>query len=231
MQRGSQDLHCFAWAAVKQASAGALSRRQGLSVSTVMQHRCSQLLRCHCLLHMYSCSKKAPLWYSRIGVVVLYYSCLELPICSVGWSRPKKASCWQNCKPIVVSASSMCMYSCCPHGQLLADSTSSTAQPDMRGPTTWHCCCVMLSGSISTARSAEFLLPRKLSQLVLQEGMELGAADDKLFGRTNSGQGSGTVGHLTNNIVTRSYYYEHAITMALIPFLNPDLYPGYCEAL
>lgn len=35
----------------------------------------------------------------------------------------------------------------------------------------------LLPGKISTARSAEFLLPRQLSELVLG-GMELGAADD-----------------------------------------------------
>lgn len=36
---------------------------------------------------------------------------------------------------------------------------------------------MLLSGKISTARSAEFLLPKQLSELVLG-GMELGAADD-----------------------------------------------------
>lgn len=48
-----------------------------------------------------------------------------------------------------------------------------------------HCCFVDLescwlsvpAGRVSTARSAEFLLPRQLSELVLG-GMELGAADD-----------------------------------------------------
>jgi len=38
-----------------------------------------------------------------------------------------------------------------------------------------HASCI--TGKISTARSAEFLLPSRLSQLVL-DGMELGAADD-----------------------------------------------------
>lgn len=42
-----------------------------------------------------------------------------------------------------------------------------------------------------------------------------------------SGQGTGTVGKLTGNIVTRADYYEHAIVMALIPFLNLELYPDY----
>lgn len=83
---------------------------------------------------------------------------------------------------------------------------------------------LLFAGRISTARSAEFLLPSAVSQLVLQ-GVELGAADDKVFNRNNSGQRSGTIGHLTGDIITRSGYYEHAFVMALIPFMNPELYP------
>lgn len=49
----------------------------------------------------------------------------------------------------------------------------------------------------------------------------------QVFGRVKSGQGSGTVGKLTGNIVTRVDYYEHAIVMALIPFMNLELYPEY----
>lgn len=48
-----------------------------------------------------------------------------------------------------------------------------------------------------------------------------------MFGRVKSGQGSGTVGKLTGNIITRVDYYEHAIVMALIPFMNLELYPEY----
>jgi non-canonical (house-cleaning) NTP pyrophosphatase len=49
----------------------------------------------------------------------------------------------------------------------------------------------------------------------------------QVFGRTQSGQGNGTVGKLTDNIVTRAAYYEHAIVMALIPFMNLKLYPEF----
>jgi non-canonical (house-cleaning) NTP pyrophosphatase len=49
----------------------------------------------------------------------------------------------------------------------------------------------------------------------------------QVFGRTKSGQGNGTVGKLTANVVTRAAYYEHAVMMALIPFMKPDLYPEY----
>lgn len=47
------------------------------------------------------------------------------------------------------------------------------------GPTNFHPGDVLVAGKVSTARSAEFLLPRPLSELVLG-GMELGAADDEV---------------------------------------------------
>lgn len=55
-------------------------------------------------------------------------------------------------------------------------------------------------------------------------GMEMGEADNKLFGRTNSKSTNGTVGVLTKDHITRQTYYEHAMTMALIPFINPELF-------
>lgn len=56
------------------------------------------------------------------------------------------------------------------------------------------------------------------------EGLELGEADDRVFGRTNSKQATGAVGLLSKDLITRQSYYEHAITLALIPFLNEELY-------
>lgn len=46
----------------------------------------------------------------------------------------------------------------------------------------------------------------------------------QVFQRHNSGHSSGTIGHLTNGVVSRRAYYEHTVTLALIPFLWPDLY-------
>lgn len=45
--------------------------------------------------------------------------------------------------------------------------------------------------------------------------------------RTKSGQGSGTIGQLTHGVLTRTLYYEHAALCALVPLLNPSLYPGW----
>jgi inosine/xanthosine triphosphatase len=78
---------------------------------------------------------------------------------------------------------------------------------------------------VGAARSASFILPRAISRLVLEQGMELGAADDTVFGTKNAKQGDGTVGHLTRNVIDRTRYYEMAVTLAMIPFLNNDLYP------
>jgi non-canonical (house-cleaning) NTP pyrophosphatase len=73
------------------------------------------------------------------------------------------------------------------------------------------------------AKTATFLLPSSLAKLI-EDGMELGHADDKVFGRVNSKQGSGTVGVLTNGLIDRSAYYEHALVLALVPWVRPDVY-------
>ena len=158
------------------------------------------------------------------------------------------------------------------------------------------------TGALSKARSASFMLPDQIVQLVRQ-GVELGDADDRVFGRVKSGQGcvggwlagwlggsssklswlllwrrcgwplcclaaaaliswpaaaprasallsqpwrtrpvpsphppantrthpcrSGTVGKLTGGLITRAGYYEHAVLLALLPFMNPQLYPEF----
>ncbi|CAI7913782.1 unnamed protein product [Closterium sp. NIES-54] len=73
------------------------------------------------------------------------------------------------------------------------------------------------------ARTAAFMLPPPLAELV-QGGMELGEATDEVFCQEGSKSRGGTVGYLTNGEITRQTYYEHAITLALIPFVHPSLY-------
>jgi len=74
------------------------------------------------------------------------------------------------------------------------------------------------------AKTAAFPLPRKISHLVIHEKMELGHADDQVFGRVNSKEGDGTVGMLTNGFISRTEYYDHTLKLALIPFVWPELY-------
>jgi inosine/xanthosine triphosphatase len=78
------------------------------------------------------------------------------------------------------------------------------------------------AGVMGRARTAAFMLPDEVAALVRQ-GVELGDADDRVFGRVNSKQGNGAVGLLTGNVIDRTGYYEHAVVLALIPFKNPAL--------
>lgn len=79
------------------------------------------------------------------------------------------------------------------------------------------------SGRTGKGKTASFFLPKKIIDL-LDQGKELGEADDIVFKRTNSKQSNGAVGILTNDVLTRTTFYEHAIILALIPFKNKDLY-------
>ena len=74
------------------------------------------------------------------------------------------------------------------------------------------------------AKTGSFLLPPALSDLVLNKNMELGQADDMLFNRVNSKHGQGTVGRLTDGQIDRDEYYVHALKLALIPWIWPELY-------
>ncbi|HOJ36917.1 MAG TPA: inosine/xanthosine triphosphatase [Ignavibacteriales bacterium] len=78
-------------------------------------------------------------------------------------------------------------------------------------------------GNHGLSRTASFFLPPSIQKLILQ-GMELGHADDLVFQRKNSKQQNGAVGMLTNNLIDRTKYYEEAVILALIPFINKELY-------
>ena len=73
------------------------------------------------------------------------------------------------------------------------------------------------------SKTATFTLPEKVAELIRQ-GKELGEADDIVFGGINSKQKTGAVGILTKNLITRTTYYEQAMILALIPFINLELY-------
>jgi len=69
------------------------------------------------------------------------------------------------------------------------------------------------------AKTATFELPNAIGEL-LDQGLELGDADDKIFKRNNSKQKNGAVGIFTNDLINRTDYYVHAIILSLIPFKN-----------
>jgi inosine/xanthosine triphosphatase len=74
------------------------------------------------------------------------------------------------------------------------------------------------TGRWGYARTGSFSLPPPVAALVWR-GMELGHADDAVFGRSDSKRSNGAVGLLTGDLITRTTYYEHALVLALVPFL------------
>ena len=82
---------------------------------------------------------------------------------------------------------------------------------------------VLSAQRMGKAKTASFFLPPKVVELI-QDGKELGEADDIVFGKSNSKQQSGAVGLLTGDLITRTGLYEEAVKLALIPFKNLELY-------
>eukprot|EP00735_Rhodelphis_limneticus_P003097 TRINITY_DN14347_c0_g1::TRINITY_DN14347_c0_g1_i1::g.22860::m.22860 TRINITY_DN14347_c0_g1::TRINITY_DN14347_c0_g1_i1::g.22860 ORF type:complete len:234 (-),score=37.78,sp/C3LSV6/NCPP_VIBCM/42.47/3e-36,NTPase_I-T/PF01931.13/6.3e-48 TRINITY_DN14347_c0_g1_i1:379-1014(-) len=80
-------------------------------------------------------------------------------------------------------------------------------------------------GKVGHGRTGTFQFPPRVAELILDHGMELGHADDLVFGKTNSKEKEGAVGLLTGGVVDRAAYYEHALMLSLIPFKNAELFP------
>lgn len=78
-------------------------------------------------------------------------------------------------------------------------------------------------GYFGKSQTGHFPLPSRVKMLV-ENGIELGYATDQIFELHNSKQDIGAVGALTNQIIIRKDYYVHALILALIPFLKPDLF-------
>ena len=78
-------------------------------------------------------------------------------------------------------------------------------------------------GMLGKAKTSAFILPKAIAELV-EGGMELGKADDIVFDTDNSKQEQGAVGILTKGAIDRKSYYQQAVVLALIPFLQDELY-------
>ncbi|MEI8096680.1 MAG: inosine/xanthosine triphosphatase, partial [Candidatus Moraniibacteriota bacterium] len=79
-------------------------------------------------------------------------------------------------------------------------------------------------GKIGEARTVTFEIPPKVA-LLIEEGVELGIANDQVFGTENSKHKNGAIGILTNDIMTRTSEYVDAVVLALVPFQkHKDLY-------
>ncbi|MDE0755593.1 MAG: inosine/xanthosine triphosphatase [Woeseiaceae bacterium] len=75
------------------------------------------------------------------------------------------------------------------------------------------------SGNISRVRSVTLPLPDAVRDLV-NDGLELGTANDRVFSKVNSKQKGGAFGLLTNGRMTRESVYAQSISIALIPFVH-----------
>ncbi len=76
---------------------------------------------------------------------------------------------------------------------------------------------------IGEARSVTLPLPPAVKELI-DDGCELGVANDRVFGTTNSKQQGGAYGLLSDGKYTREFIYSQTLVIALIPFVN-QLYP------
>ena len=81
--------------------------------------------------------------------------------------------------------------------------------------------CVTDGCTMGRAQTGLFFLPQEVAELIRQ-GLELGDADDRVFGRANSKQANGSIGLLTDDALTRADYYIQTVIMALIPFKKPQ---------
>ena len=72
---------------------------------------------------------------------------------------------------------------------------------------------------IGEARTVTLPLPPAVKALV-DQGMELGDANDQVFATVNSKHKGGAFGLLTNGIYTREGVYAEALVIALVPFVN-----------
>jgi len=79
------------------------------------------------------------------------------------------------------------------------------------------------NGKIGIGGGGGLLLPEKIAS-ELRNGNELGPVMDKFIGSHNTKQKQGTVGILTNNLVSRSKSFEKSVIYALAKFINPEYY-------
>ena len=91
------------------------------------------------------------------------------------------------------------------------------------------CAIVDRAGRIGLASTGRCELPPRVAELILRGGMELGDANDLVFGRVNSKHGEGAVGILTDGRIDRAAFYAPAVTMAMVRFLNAALFAPAAE--
>lgn len=79
---------------------------------------------------------------------------------------------------------------------------------------------VRADGDEAASRSATFALPSRVADMV-EAGMELGDAMDRVFGTHGSKREQGAVGLLTGGALSRAELYAQPALLALAPLLAP----------
>ncbi len=84
--------------------------------------------------------------------------------------------------------------------------------------------CVMDNqGRVSYGVSPCFELPESIVEQLFS-GDELGNVMEKITGKDNIRQTEGAIGFLSKGMMDRKNLYIHSLIVALVPFLNKDLY-------
>lgn len=91
------------------------------------------------------------------------------------------------------------------------------------GPATFAFIAISDGQRQSVGRSAQLPLPPQVYQALIA-GEELGQVIDRLFNTDNAKQKQGAIGLLTQGHESRTSSYVQATTLALAPFLHPQLY-------
>ena len=91
----------------------------------------------------------------------------------------------------------------------------------------WFCfagmCIIDNQGRIGFGTSLYFELPNKVTQELL-DGVELGEVIDKIMRDHDTKQRGGAIGFFTKGVMERKDSNISGLTVALIPFLNEELY-------
>jgi len=92
----------------------------------------------------------------------------------------------------------------------------------------WFTCvwCVIADGTAESAGGGvHFQLPPAVVRAILEEGLEMGPAMDRLAGTTMSKRKMGAEGLLTEGLIDRKTTFEIAVIYALAPRLSQEYYP------
>ena len=84
-------------------------------------------------------------------------------------------------------------------------------------------CIIHISGKTSFGTSANFELPKNITNQLL-EGKELGRVMDEIMMQDNTKQKGGAISFFTTGKMSRKQLYIPGLISALIPFQHPDMY-------